>query len=182
MIFCWTQQASTSENEKQCSSTQYFNINAALYDDCTRKRISTKKGNFTRFCGSFFSFSSEKPQNKTTFASTKKGNFTRFCGSLLILTILQVFSSPTTDYTEERLSTSKCRTETSMRDTEFTLRDTEPSMRRFTKSGTSTNENGVFAIASLWRFTPIFGHKSAPWRLVFDFTLLEMATGDYIYV
>ena len=136
-----------------------------------------------------FSFSSEKPKNKTTFASTKEGNITRFCGSLLILTILQVFSSPTTDYTEERLSTSKRRTETSMRDTEFTLRDTEftlrhtePSMRRFTKSGTSTNENGVFAIASLWRFTPIFGHKSAPWRLVFDFTLLEMATGDYIYV
>ena len=96
-----------------------------------------------------FSFSSEKPQNKTTFASTKKGNFTRFCGSLLILTILQVFSSLTTDYTEERQSTWKCRTETSMRDTEFTLRDTEPSMRRFTKSGTSTNENGVFAIASL---------------------------------
>ena len=136
-----------------------------------------------------FSFSSEKPKNKTTFASTKEGNITRFCGSLLILTILQVFSSPTTDYTEERLSTSKCRTETSMRDTEFTLRDTEftlrdtePSMRRFTKSGTNTNENRVFAIASLWRFTPNLGHKSAPWRLVFDFTLLEMATGDYIYV
>ena len=106
-----------------------------------------------------FSFSSEKPQNKTTFASTKKGNFTRFCGSLLILTILQVFSSPTTDYTEERLSTSKCRTETSMRDTEFTLRDTEPSMRRFTKSGTSTNENGVFAIASLWRLPLFWGIK-----------------------
>ena len=142
-----------------------------------KEAISTKKGNFTRFCGSFFlsarrnqkiraplhpqkrvilpvfaevfSFSSEKPQNKTTFASTKEGNITRFCGSLLILTILQVFSSPTTDYTEERLSSRKCRTETSMRDTEFTLRDTEPSMRRFTKSGTSTNENGVFAIASL---------------------------------
>ena len=130
MIFCWTQQASTSENEKQCSSTQCFNINAALYDDCTRKRISTKKGNFTHFCG-----------------------------SLLILTILQVFSSSTTDYTAERLSTSKCRTETSMRDTEFTLRDTEPSMRRFTKSGTSTNENGVFAIASLWRFTLFLGIK-----------------------
>ena len=82
-----------------------------------------------------FSFSSEKPKNTTTFASTKEGNITRFRGSLLILTILQVFSSPTTDYTEERLSTSKCQT--------------EPSMRRFTKSGTNTNENRVFAIASL---------------------------------
>ena len=40
-------------------------------------------------------------------------------------------------------------TEFTLRYTEFTLRYTEPSMRRFTKTGTSTNGNGVFAIASL---------------------------------
>ena len=39
-----------------------MNKNATLYNDCTRKRISTKKGNFTRFCGSFFLSARRNPK------------------------------------------------------------------------------------------------------------------------
>ena len=109
-----------------------------------------------------FSFSSEKPQNKTTFTSTKKGNFTRFCGSLLILTILQVFSSPTTDYTAERLSNTQVpnRNFHGLHRVYFARHRTfhAPIYKNWNKHERKWSLRHCFTVT----FTPILGHKSAP--------------------